>query len=110
MIQKLSKWGQACSALFLRGRTQAERINQERMRANAVEAAEQCGILSIPEIAPPTRLDALVEGWDKTRLLIFCDEDAPVRDPLERFHAPFRRWRTTPAGRIDRPRRRLRPG
>ena len=52
------------------------------MRAHAIEAAEQCGILSIPEIAPPTRLDTLLGAWEKDRLLVFCDEDAPISDPL----------------------------
>jgi 16S rRNA (uracil1498-N3)-methyltransferase len=46
-----------------------------------MEAAEQCGILSIPEIAPPARLDALLGSWDQERVLIFCDEDAPPEDP-----------------------------
>lgn len=63
-------------------RTQAEQIDLERMRANAIEAAEQCGILVIAEIAPATRLDALLNAWEKDRLLVFCDEDAPVRNPI----------------------------
>jgi 16S rRNA (uracil1498-N3)-methyltransferase len=51
------------------------------MRANAIEAAEQCGILSVAEISEPTRLDALMRGWKPDRLLVFCDEDAEVKDP-----------------------------
>ena len=62
-------------------RTQTSRINSERMRAHAIEAAEQCGILTIPDIAPLIRLDALLDTWDKDRLLIFCDEDAPLLNP-----------------------------
>lgn len=64
-------------------RTQAERINLDRMRANVIEAAEQCGILSIPEVFPAVRLDAMLQDWNPDRILIFCDEDAPVRDPIE---------------------------
>jgi 16S rRNA (uracil1498-N3)-methyltransferase len=52
------------------------------MRANAVEAAEQCGILNIPEIDEPRRLDAFVRAWKPDRLLVFCDEDADVKDPV----------------------------
>jgi len=36
---------------------QVARLNLERMRANAIEAAEQCGILTLPEIAAPLRLE-----------------------------------------------------
>jgi 16S rRNA (uracil1498-N3)-methyltransferase len=59
--------------------TNAERVNGERLRAHAVEAAEQCGILSVPDVAAPERLDAVLDGWDPTRRLLFCDEsrDAP---------------------------------
>ncbi|HUZ91848.1 MAG TPA: RsmE family RNA methyltransferase, partial [Methylocella sp.] len=63
-------------------RTQTSRINSERVRAHAIEAAEQCGILTIPDIAPAIGLDALLDTWDKDRLLVFCDEDAPSCDPL----------------------------
>jgi 16S rRNA (uracil1498-N3)-methyltransferase len=52
------------------------------MRANAIEAAEQCGILNIPEIVAPITLDAFVRKWVPERLLVFCDEDAEVRDPV----------------------------
>src|SRR5436190_823480 len=62
--------------------TQAERINLGRMRANVVEAAEQCGILTLPEIAEPRKLDAVARGWKADRLLVFCDEEADVRDPV----------------------------
>ena len=54
--------------------TNAERVNVERLRAHAVEAAEQCGILSVPEIADPERLGASLDGWPAERRLLFCDE------------------------------------
>jgi 16S rRNA (uracil1498-N3)-methyltransferase len=83
MAQKAVEMGAGLLRPVLTRRAQAERINLERMRANAIEAAEQCGILSIPEISPPTRLEPLLGGWGPERLLVFCDEDAPVRNPLE---------------------------
>jgi 16S rRNA (uracil1498-N3)-methyltransferase len=61
---------------------QVGRVNLDRMRANAIEAAEQCGILTLPDIAPPATLDAMIAGWDPARLLVFCDEDAEVSDPV----------------------------
>lgn len=82
MVEKAVEMGAGVLRPVLTGRTQTSRINSERMHAHAIEAAEQCGILSIPEIAPPIRLDALLGAWDENRLLVFCDEDAPSGDPL----------------------------
>ena len=62
--------------------TQGDRVNMERLRANAIEAAEQCGILAIPTLAEPARLPAALADLDPGRLLVFCDEDAPVADPV----------------------------
>jgi 16S rRNA (uracil1498-N3)-methyltransferase len=64
-------------------RTQVSRLNLDRLRANAVEAAEQCGILRVPEVLEPERLDKIIADWDQTRLLIFADENAPHASPLE---------------------------
>jgi 16S rRNA (uracil1498-N3)-methyltransferase len=62
--------------------TQMSRVNGERMRANAIEAAEQCGILTIPEIEAPLPLERVLAEMDPERLVIFCDEDAETRDPV----------------------------
>ena len=67
--------------------TQIARINADRMRANAIEAAEQCGLLSLPEIALFKPLDQVLADWDPPRRLIFCDEAAPVADPLAALKA-----------------------
>lgn len=83
MIQKAVELGAGLLRPAPTRRTQAERINFDRMRANAIEAAEQCGILAIPEIAPAMRLDVLLADWEKDRLLVFCDEDAPTRNPID---------------------------
>ena len=57
----------------------AERVKTERLLANAVEAAEQCGILRVPEVMEPEKLAKLIAAWDESRLLIFADEAAPAR-------------------------------
>jgi 16S rRNA (uracil1498-N3)-methyltransferase len=82
MVEKAVEMGAGLLRPVLTRRTQTSRINRERMHAHAIEAAEQCGILSIPEIAPAIRLDALLGAWENDRLLVFCDEDAPTSDPL----------------------------
>lgn len=82
LVEKAVEMGAGLLRPVLTRRTQTSRINSERMRAHAIEAAEQCGILTIPDIAPTIGFDALLDNWDKDRLLIFCDEDAPSCDPL----------------------------
>ena len=53
------------------------------MRANVIEAAEQCGILSIADVAEPVALDRYVTQRQGQRLLVFCDEAADTTDPLQ---------------------------
>jgi 16S rRNA (uracil1498-N3)-methyltransferase len=62
--------------------TAAARVNLERMRANAIEAAEQCGILTLPEIRDPVAFERFVAERAAERLLVFCDEDAEIADPV----------------------------
>jgi 16S rRNA (uracil1498-N3)-methyltransferase len=52
------------------------------MRANAIEAAQQCGVLSLPEIKEPVAFKTIAGNADADRLLVFCDEDAEVKDPI----------------------------
>jgi 16S rRNA (uracil1498-N3)-methyltransferase len=51
------------------------------MRANAIEAAEQCGVLRLPEIVPPERLEQVIAAWDPHRPLVVADEQAAVSSP-----------------------------
>ncbi len=82
MVQKATEMGVARLVSVLTRHTVAERVNGERMRANAIEAAEQCGILRVPEIAGPVKLASLLETWDPARRLVFCDEGAAQASPL----------------------------
>ena len=82
MVQKATEMGASKLQPVLTRRTIAARVNSERMRANAIEAAEQCGILNVPEVAAPQRLETLLNNWDERRALVFCDEAAEVRSPL----------------------------
>jgi 16S rRNA (uracil1498-N3)-methyltransferase len=63
-------------------RTTPERVNRARLLANAIEAAEQCGTLWVPEVAEPETLASVLEAWDETRLLVFADEGARIASPL----------------------------
>lgn len=83
MVQKAVEMGASRLRPVLTRRTQVHRVNLERMRANAIEAAEQCGILTLPDIAEPVTLATLLSAWPAERALIFCDEDA-AGQPLGR--------------------------
>jgi 16S rRNA (uracil1498-N3)-methyltransferase len=83
MVQKAVEMGASTLQPVLTRFTQVSRVNGERMRANVIEAAEQCGILGIAEVADPIPLDRYLNERKTQRLLIFCDEAADVADPLQ---------------------------
>ena len=80
LVQKAVEMGASRLQPVMTRHTHVARVNLDRMRANAVEAAEQCGILRVPEVAEPVTLEQV--GAEADRLLVFCDEDAEVRDPV----------------------------
>lgn len=82
MVQKATEMGTARLQPVLTRRTIVARVNEARMRANAIEAAEQCNILWVPEVAEPRRLIDVLQAWEEGRCLIFCDEAASVESPL----------------------------
>lgn len=82
MVQKAVEMGVSRLVPVMTRRTQATRVNLDRMRANAIEAAEQCGILNLPTVQDTIKLEKLIAEWPAERRLIFCDEDAPVADPV----------------------------
>ncbi|HRD75098.1 MAG TPA: 16S rRNA (uracil(1498)-N(3))-methyltransferase [Hyphomicrobiaceae bacterium] len=83
MVQKAVEMGVSELRPVMTRRTVAERVNLHRMRANAIEAAEQCGVLHVPAIREPTELGRVLDHWDASRPLIFCDEAARIADPLK---------------------------
>jgi 16S rRNA (uracil1498-N3)-methyltransferase len=87
VVQKAVEMGAARLVPAITRRTVAERINLGRMRANVIEAAEQCGILRIPEVLEPRPLDRILDDWEPARRLVFCDEAAPLRDPVAALSA-----------------------
>ncbi|MFC0242307.1 16S rRNA (uracil(1498)-N(3))-methyltransferase [Rhodopseudomonas telluris] len=83
MAQKAVEMGAGRLQPVLTQHTQVHRLNTERMRANVIEAAEQCGILSIAGVEEPLGLERyLAQRADGPRLLVFCDEDAEIADPV----------------------------
>lgn len=82
MVQKAVEMGASLLAPVITRRTQVARLNLERMRANSIEAAEQCGILSLPHIAAPLPLPQAIADLESQRRLIFCDEAADNHDAI----------------------------
>jgi 16S rRNA (uracil1498-N3)-methyltransferase len=87
MVQKATEMGAGVLRPVLTAHTAVPRLNLERMRANAIEAAEQCGILSVPGVEPLVKLDALVRECAKERVIVFCDERASIEPPLDALAA-----------------------
>ena len=95
MVQKAVELGVSRLVPVTTHHVQVARVNLNRMRANAIEAAEQCGILNLAEIASPITFDQLIASRDPQRLLVFCDEDAEVKDPVAAL-AAYRTGNTQP--------------
>lgn len=82
VVQKATEMGVARLRPVITERTIAERVNSERMRANVIEAAEQCGILRVPDVEAPHKLDDVLDGWNAQRRIIYCDEEEQKADPI----------------------------
>ena len=94
LVQKATEIGAKRLRPVITRRTQATRVNIERMRANVIEAAEQCGVLAPPDVAEETTLEKFLRDWDAERRLVFCDEAAALADPLAALRSapPTRKW------------------
>jgi 16S rRNA (uracil1498-N3)-methyltransferase len=82
VVQKAVEMGASRLQPVLTRHTQVARVNSERMRANVIEAAEQCGILTLAEVSEPVPLERFLAARASGRLLVFCDESADLADPL----------------------------
>ena len=87
MVQKAVEMGVSRLQPVLTRHGQIGRVNLDRVRANAIEAAEQCGVLSLADIPPPTALTSVLAAWQPDRYLVFCDEAAAIADPLQALAA-----------------------
>ena len=106
VAQKATELGVRVLQPVITRRTIARRVNIERLTANAVEAAEQSGRLSMPEVREPVFLNTLLHNWPETRRLVFCDEAGeaePILDALARAKGAPTAWGvlTGPEGGFD---------
>lgn len=88
LMQKATEMGAGTIQPVITQYTQVSRLREDKLLANAVEAAEQCEVLSIPTIAHEVGLNDLITHWQQRqglRRLIFCDEAAPVGTPTQQL-------------------------
>ena len=88
VIEKGTELGVSAFVPVMTERTQSERINRDRLVAQAIAAAEQSERLSVPEIRPAERMSQLLASWDRARRLVVCDETGgarPIADVLAEF-------------------------
>ena len=79
LTQKATELGVSKLQPVFTRRTIVTRINQERLLANAMEAAEQSGRLTVPQIGEAVALDKMLSTWPRHRSLFFCDEGGDAR-------------------------------
>ncbi len=85
MVQKAVEMGAGSLKPVMTQHTQSSRVNLERMESNVIEAAEQCGVLSVPEVLAPQPLKDVLAAWPEAqpeRRLLFCDEAEGTNNPL----------------------------
>jgi len=87
LVQKAVEMGAGVLQPVVTQHTQVTRLGIERLQANVREAAEQCGILAVPEVREHVKLDRLLAGWDHERRLIFCAEAPAPNNPLPALQA-----------------------
>lgn len=87
VVEKATELGVAALQPVFTRRTVVARLNDERLHAIAVEAAEQCGRLSVPAINPPRPLDDVLAAWPAGRPLVFFDETGAGRPVAEALGA-----------------------
>ena len=74
IVEKAAELGASMVRPVITERTNTDHTRVERLQAIALEASEQTGRLDIPTVLEPVKLAVLLEGWDASRRLLFCDE------------------------------------
>lgn len=82
LVQKAVEMGAGLLQPVITQHTQVSAVGTERLQANVIEAAEQCGILAIPHVADAVKLDRVLWLWEPGRRLIFFDEGAETNNPV----------------------------
>lgn len=82
LVQKAVEMGAGLLQPVMTQHVQGKITNLDKVRANVIEAAEQCGILGVPDVAEPVKLADLLDRWPRERRIIYCDEGDAGQNPL----------------------------
>lgn len=82
LVQKAVEMGAGTLQPVMTQHVQGKITNLDKLRANVIEAAEQCGILAVPPVEVPIKLTDLLDRWDESRRIIYCDEGDEGQNPL----------------------------
>ena len=74
IAEKACELGAARFVPVLTARCVVDKLKEDRLRAQMIEAAEQCERTALPDIAPLVKLGAMLQDWPDNRTLYFCDE------------------------------------
>ena len=91
IVEKAAEMGARRIIPMMSEYTNAARVQQSRLQAHAVEAAEQCGGTFVPEVAEAVKLERFMADWPGDRMIMFCDEGY-VGDGAGPELTQFRRW------------------
>lgn len=99
MVQKATEMGVSLLWPVLTERTNLDRLKEDKIRLNAIEAAEQCERMTVPVVNPLIKLEQLLAEWPEDRLIMFCDEEGgadqnafPVGKAIDEVNA----WQARP--------------
>ena len=87
VIQKAVEMGAGTIQPVLTRFTQVSRLKHDKLVANAIEAAEQCEVLSVPVVEAEMTLEKLIDSWPEDRALIFADEGEASSSPVQALGA-----------------------
>jgi 16S rRNA (uracil1498-N3)-methyltransferase len=89
LVQKAVEMGAGKLIAIITEHTQLGVRNPERLKANIIEAAEQCGVLAVPPFLGEIRVERLLgmHGDDDGPWIVFCDEMAEAGDPAAALDA-----------------------
>ncbi len=83
VAQKATEMGARRLRPVITQHTVVRKVNRQKLLANAIEAAEQCNLVFVPEVLEAEPLGKVLREWDDARRIIYCDEAAPIADPIE---------------------------
>ena len=74
LVEKATELGVDRLMPVITRRTVVDRLNLDRLRAHAIEAAEQCDRTALPKLDEPVKLAKRLADWPAERTLYFADE------------------------------------